>query len=109
MLMSMNEQAGPSAFDVADKCLKAEMHIVVPIMDSARRVVGDKHINRRESGQQPLDLLLVEQIISARLIPPRTGEPTEAKAVQRDLLQVQVNDRAGEWAAAIVVAFHRQD
>ena len=109
VLMTMDEKLRLGALDIADEPVEPEVYVVVSVMNSARRVVGDKDIHRREVCQQVCDLVLVKQVVSARLIPPAAGKPAETHAAQYMLLQMEVNNWSGKRAAAVMIALHREN
>ena len=58
--MSMEHELRPCPLDVFVECSEPHVHVVFAIMDQVWGVVRDEKIDRREAGQNLLDLKILK-------------------------------------------------
>src|SRR5882762_11030870 len=109
MLMPVKHQSRLRSFDVLVERRKTHVHVVLAIVNQARRIMSDENVDPRKAREQLLHLSVFEQIISTRLIFPRTAEAAELHAAIRENSQMQIPHWCRERTARIVIAFDSQD
>jgi len=109
MLVPVQEKTGLGSLDVVGECDKADVHLVVAIMDATRGVVSNENIHGWEVRELRLYLLLIEKEMASRLVFPRPGEATELDPTNLQGFDMQIPDRSREVGSRIMVAFDRQD
>jgi len=103
----MNEQARPRAFDVAHEWNETEMNLVISVMNIPRWIVSDENVDCRKRSQQPFDLVLVVEVVTARFVTPRAMKTAEPHAINSASCEVKVNNRGTKRRSAVMIPFDR--
>ena len=109
VLVAVDEPPRTRTLDVGDEGIEAKVNVIVAVVNVARGVVRNEDIDWGKRGHQVLNLRLLVEEVSARLVAPRTVETAEAHPVNDMSGKVKVNDGWREWLTAVVVAFDGQD
>jgi len=70
VLVTVKEQTRLHATNVANKCVEAQMNLIVSVVDVAWRVVCDEHVDRRKCRHQTLNFILVVEKVASWLVSP---------------------------------------
>lgn len=109
VLMAVKEQARLDATNVTNKCLEAQMNVIVSVVNVAWRIVSDEHINRRKSRKKLCDLILIVEKVTSRLVSPRTAETAKSQAAETLCAKMQVNNGSRKRTSAVVIAFNGEN
>lgn len=109
MLMTVKKPTRVRTVDVAIERGKADMNLIVAIVDHTRGVVCDEHVDARKRTKGGLNLGLFEKIVTFRLIFPGAAKPAEGNAVNGMSAEMQIDHWCLERCTAIVVAFDREN
>ena len=109
MLMAMQKKPRLAAGQIIVKGGKADMDLVIPIVDQAWRVMGKKNVHRRELRHRSFDFLLLKQIMASGFVFPGAAETTKGKPAKLKCLQMQISDGCRKRGTRIVVALHGEN
>jgi hypothetical protein len=93
VLVTVEEPSGPGAGEIGMKGIKAEMHLVVPVVNHAQRIVRHEDIRLRELRQRALHFRLLEEVVAVGFVFPRPARTSEGDAMNRMRPQMQIRDR----------------
>ena len=68
------------------------MYFIFPIMNTARGIVGQEYLDRREVGQQRLSLALLVKEVPARFVFPGSLKSSQRMSAVLPYLMMQIND-----------------
>jgi len=95
--------------NIGGEAIESGVNPVVPVMDSAWRIVRYENVCPWEGGQIPLYLCLIVEIMPSRLVFPCPVEPSKCDAQAPFTETMEVNDRLGKWIDRIMVPLDRED
>lgn len=109
MLVAVNQECLSRPLDIGSQAVKAAIRLVLAVVDSRRRIVGEEYDDLGKSREQILDLALFEQELPPRLVFPRPAEAAEPYAAVLDDAKMQVCDGRTKRLRGIVIAPNSED
>ncbi len=106
MLVAVQQHSRFSPRNVIIKCREALVRAVITLVHHTWRVVREKKIHGRKCGERCGDLLLFEEVMSARFVPPRPAKTADPESTEGMHLQVRVLNWCGKWRRTVVISLH---
>lgn len=79
--------------------MKPLVHIAIPLMNAKGRIVGHKHIHRREVLQRCRHFVMIKKMVAAGLVTPASREAAKAETFHSFHCEMEVFTSSGKGPA----------
>jgi len=109
MLVTVDKKSRLCSLDIPVERFETIVNIILFVVNAARRIMGNKHIDWRKIGKKRLHILLFVEKMATRFVFPAAVETAESKSVVVVGSMVEIYDRVRKRNVSIMVPLDRED